>query len=336
MADAIVKQLRRPSRRPGRAERATSDGDVDVADRRRNGGNSTSANGNGFPRVGGVWHGDSVAHGLHRDRDKVVVMSTAPGDASVAPSYIVCGVRIDALAPHEACAALVEAKFGRPRAVHLCNAYTLSLARRDERFRDLLNRGDLNFADGHPVAAIGRRRGHHHLEQRVYGPDLMLATVDAGRAVGVRHYFYGGSEPVLEALLTTLTGRFPGLEIAGAEAPPFRELTDAERTAARRRITDARPDLVWVGLGTPRQDSWVDAERDQLGTTLVAIGAAFDFLAGAKRQAPRWMQDAGLEWAFRLGSEPRRLWRRYLIGNSVFLAGVAAEEWRERRSRRRP
>ena len=250
------------------------------------------------------------------------------------PSYTVCGVRIDAVGPDEACRALTSAKFGTPRAVHLCNAYTLSLARRDDAFRTLLNRGDLNFADGHPVAAIGRRRGHTHLQQRVYGPDLMLATIGAGRDAGVRHYFYGGSEEVLSTLLATLTDRFPGVQVAGSEAPPFRPLSPAERGEARQRIIDARPDLVWVGLGTPRQDHWVDEEREQLGTTLVAIGAAFDFLAGAKRQAPRWMQDSGLEWAFRLGSEPRRLWRRYLIGNSVFLAGVAADEWQERRKRR--
>lgn len=261
-------------------------------------------------------------------------MSRPFGDTAALPSFDVCGVRIDALDPDGARAELVQSSFGCARAVHLCNAYTLSLARRDPVFRAVLNRGDLNLADGYPVAAIGRRRGHQHMHSRVYGPDLMLATMDTGRSVGLRHYLYGGSEGVLHALQTALTARFPGVEIVGSESPPFREMSEAERIGTRARIAAARPDVVWVGLGTPRQDVWVDAERDLLGTTLVAIGAAFDFLAGAKRQAPKWVQDSGLEWAFRLGTEPRRLWRRYLVGNTVFLAGAAADEWRTRLVRR--
>lgn len=248
-------------------------------------------------------------------------------------SYRACGVRVDAVNPKRAVELMLESRYGVGRAVHLCNAYTLSLALRDEAFRQVLDRGDLNLADGHPVAAIGRRRGHADLTQRVYGPDLMLATLDAGRAGQLKHYFYGGSPQVLDELVARVQHRFPGVRIAGAESPPFRPLHDDEAAEARRRIESVAPDVVWVGLGTPRQDLWVDAERDRLPATLVAIGAAFDFLAGAKPQAPQWMQNSGLEWAFRLGTEPRRLWRRYLIGNTVFLAGAAADEFRNRRRR---
>jgi N-acetylglucosaminyldiphosphoundecaprenol N-acetyl-beta-D-mannosaminyltransferase len=111
----------------------------------------------------------------------------------------------------------------------------------------------------------------------------------------------------------------PGVEIIGAESPPFRLLTEREEAEMTDRIRRLRPDIVWVGLGTPRQDLFIDQFRDRLGATLVAVGAAFDFLAGAKRQAPSWMQNSGLEWAFRLATEPRRLWRRYLVGNTRFL-----------------
>ena len=127
-------------------------------------------------------------------------------------------------------------------------------------------------------------------------------------------------------MVSALAGRLaelaPGIEIVGIESPPFRPLSEREEAELVERVHRARPDIVWVGLGTPRQDLFVDRFRDRLGAILVAVGAAFDFLAGAKRQAPAWMQDRGLEWAFRLAMEPRRLWRRYLVGNTRFVCGV--------------
>jgi N-acetylglucosaminyldiphosphoundecaprenol N-acetyl-beta-D-mannosaminyltransferase len=151
----------------------------------------------------------------------------------------------------------------------------------------------------------------------------MVATARAGRAWGLRHYLYGSTADVVGALARRLAELAPGVEIVGAESPPFRPLSEGEEERLVEQIRSARPDIVWVGLGTPRQDKFVDRFRDHLGTTLVAVGAAFDFIAGAKRQAPGWMQDLGLEWVFRLATEPRRLWRRYLVGNILFLAGVA-------------
>jgi N-acetylglucosaminyldiphosphoundecaprenol N-acetyl-beta-D-mannosaminyltransferase len=238
-------------------------------------------------------------------------------------SFRCCGVRVDALTTDDTLELLREfAERGGGRAVHLCNAYTLSLARRDPAFAGVVNRGDLNLPDGAPLVWIGRRVGFDHLRQRVYGPDLMLAAARASRAWGLRHYLYGSTPEVVGTLTRRLAELAPGIQVVGAESPPFRVLTGAEESELVARVRASGAQLVWVGLGTPRQDLFVDRFRDRLGATLVAIGAAFDFIAGSKRQAPPWMREHGLEWAFRLACEPRRLWRRYLIGNAVFLAGV--------------
>jgi N-acetylglucosaminyldiphosphoundecaprenol N-acetyl-beta-D-mannosaminyltransferase len=127
----------------------------------------------------------------------------------------------------------------------------------------------------------------------------------------------------VEALVERLKLLAPGVEIVGVESPPFRPLTKAEEAELVQRVSKVRADIVWVGLGTPRQDLFIDRFRDRLGVTLIAVGAAFDFLAGTKRRAPTWMQDRGLEWAFRLATEPGRLWRRYLVGNAGFILGIA-------------
>lgn len=246
-------------------------------------------------------------------------------------SFLCCGVPITPVGPTAARDLLLASTHGQGRAVHLCNAYTLSLAVRDPEFRALLSAADLNFADGHPVAAVGRLRGHAEMDTRVYGPDLMLAVLDAGRAHNLRHYLYGGTAEVLNDLQERLVRRFPGLIVVGSESPPFRELTDLESAAMVQRIRAARADIVWVGLGTPRQDHFVARHAQTLQSTLVAVGAAFDFHAGHKRQAPAWMQRTGLEWCFRLLAEPRRLWRRYFVGNPVFLFGIARDAISHRR-----
>ncbi|MGI8685495.1 MAG: WecB/TagA/CpsF family glycosyltransferase [Acidimicrobiales bacterium] len=218
-------------------------------------------------------------------------------------------------------AVLAFAAEGNGRAVHLCNAYTLALARKDPAFAGAVNRGDLNLPDGTPLVWVGRRLGLP-MEHRVYGPDLMLAVCEAGRAGGVRHYLYGSSPDTVACLGHQLEQRFPGVLICGVESPPFRALTPAEERDLIERVRGSAAQVVWVGLGTPRQDEFVDRFRDRLGATLVAVGAAFDFNAGVKRQAPRLLRDHGLEWAFRLATEPSRLWRRYLIGNASFVMGA--------------
>jgi N-acetylglucosaminyldiphosphoundecaprenol N-acetyl-beta-D-mannosaminyltransferase len=235
-------------------------------------------------------------------------------------AFYCCGVRVDALSLGQAVDRIrLLTAAGHGRAVHLCNAYTLSLALADPSFTSVINRGDLNLPDGTPLVWIGRREGFTHMRQRVYGPDLMVAASRAGRGLGIRHYLYGSTQEVMNTLPQRLAELAPGITIIGAESPPFRPLTENEEGDLVERIQLARPDVVWVGLGTPLQNIFVDRFRDRFGTTLIGVGAAFDFIAGAKRQAPAWMQDHGLEWAFRLATEPRRLWRRYLFGNARFL-----------------
>lgn len=257
-------------------------------------------------------------------------MSASPGlsldTRDRTPSFICCSVRIDAYPLGSAADALLshpDPPAGR--AVHLCNAYTLSLARRDTELRHRLNQDALNLPDGMPLIWVGRRLGLDHLEGRVSGTELMLATMDRGRALGLRHYLHGSTEEVLIALESELRRRLPGLDIVGCDAPPFRELTTKEECALEQRLLGLRPDIVWVGLGTPKQDLFVHHFRHRVPSTFVAVGAAFDFLSGKKRRAPVWMQERGLEWVYRLACEPRRLGSRYLLGNLGFVGGVLRE-----------
>jgi N-acetylglucosaminyldiphosphoundecaprenol N-acetyl-beta-D-mannosaminyltransferase len=204
-------------------------------------------------------------------------------------------------------------------AVHLCNAYTLSLASRDPVLAGFLNNGSLNLPDGQPLIWIARGLGLRHMSRRVYGPELMERTIAKGQPLRTRHYAYGSSPGVVEALSATISDRWPGASLVGAESPPFGELTDSELDGAVRRFEDANAQIVWLGLGTPKQDIVAARLADRSDLTFVAIGAAFDFIAGTKKQAPRFMREHGLEWLFRLASEPRRLMKRYLVGNSVFI-----------------
>ncbi len=179
-------------------------------------------------------------------------------------------------------------------------------------FRQILNSSGLTTPDGMPIVWLLRARGFKHVE-RVYGPDLMQAVCAYGLERGYRHYFYGGAEGVPERLAQRLQEQFPGLCVVGTYSPPFRPLTPEEDAAVVARIQAARPDIVWVGISSPKQEAWMYAHVERLGVpALVGVGAAFDFLSGAKRQAPRWIQRSGFEWLFRLACEPRRLWRRYL------------------------
>ena len=249
---------------------------------------------------------------------------TTPQGRPAPGSFWCCGVRVDALPLDEAAEEVLGwASSGAAGAVHLCNAYSLALAERDPGFRRTLNRGDLNLPDGMPLVWAARRLGFHQLRSRVYGPQLMQAVIDRGRSRRLRHYLYGSTPAVVDRLAASLRAAHPGVVIVAAESPPFRPLHPEESDALVARVRAAKPGVVWVGLGTPRQDRFVDEFRARLGTTLVAVGAAFDFLAGTKPQAPRLLQEHGLEWAYRLACEPRRLWRRYLVGNVVFLRGVA-------------
>ncbi len=209
--------------------------------------------------------------------------------------------------------------------VYPTTVHGVSEALDDPALRAAHRRALLVTPDGMPLVWLGRRHGHRGTT-RVYGPDLMLAVCDAGRAVGLRHYFYGGAPGVAERLRDRLTARFPGLEVVGTFTPPYRELTAEEFAAFQADVAARRPDLVWVGLGTPKQEKFADAAAPRLdAAALVTVGAAFDFLSGRVPQAPRWMQRSGLEWLHRLAAEPRRLWRRYLVLNPLFVLRLGAQ-----------
>lgn len=192
-------------------------------------------------------------------------------------------------------------------------------SQRDEELRRIHNRAGMVTPDGMPLVWLSRLAGQGHV-RRVYGPDLMLACCQRSPRVGHRHFFYGGAEGVPQRLIDRLQARFPGLAVAGGYSPPFGALSPEEDEAIVRRINGANADIVWVGLSTPKQEHWMSEHRERLSApVLIGVGAAFDFNAGLKRQAPRWMQQSGTEWLFRLLTEPRRLWRRYLINNPVFV-----------------
>jgi N-acetylglucosaminyldiphosphoundecaprenol N-acetyl-beta-D-mannosaminyltransferase len=214
--------------------------------------------------------------------------------------------------------------------VHFANAYSVAIADGDDDYaRVFADDHAITFSDGVPVTWIGRR-AFPELEQqwqRVYGPDVMAGVLDRCHRDGlpISHYLVGGSPETLARLQIEIAERWPGVTIAGAESPPFRPLTAAEVTAQRNRITTSSAQMVWVGLGTPKQDFAARELANDTQMVVLAVGAAFDFLAGTKSQAPRWMQRNGLEWIYRLATEPRRLFRRYFWGNPRFLVAAARQ-----------
>lgn len=192
----------------------------------------------------------------------------------------------------------------------------------DPELRKIHNQAGLVTPDGMPMVWMSRLAGHKHVD-RVYGPDLMLAVCEASLQKGYRHFFYGGNEGVPELLRDKLQEKFPGLQVVGTYSPPFRPLTPEEDAAIVSQINAARPDIVWVGLSTPKQERWMAAHLGKVqAPVMIGVGAAFDFHAGLKPQAPRWMQRSGLEWFFRMVSEPKRLARRYLQNNPRFVMAV--------------
>ena len=204
--------------------------------------------------------------------------------------------------------------------VSVCTVHTVMECRRNEKLRQIVNAAGMTTPDGMPLVWLSRLAGHRFVS-RVYGPDLMLAEMEASTRTGHRHFFYGGRDTVAARLADVMRGRYPRVQVVGTYAPPVataEELCSAEAAAL---INQAQPDIVWVGLGTPKQERWMRDHKDRLSApVLVGVGAAFDFHAGTMRSAPAWMGDHGLEWLFRLAQEPRRLWRRYLLRGSEFAA----------------
>jgi N-acetylglucosaminyldiphosphoundecaprenol N-acetyl-beta-D-mannosaminyltransferase len=213
----------------------------------------------------------------------------------------------------------------RQRTIAVTGMHGVMEARHDARFKAALESSDAIVPDGMPLIWFGRYRGLK-LKRRVYGPELMLAfcAQDANR--NCRHYFYGAAPGVAERLVFVLKGKFPGLQVAGIMSPPFRALTEEEDEGVVRVINAASPDVLWVGLGTPKQETWMTAHRARLRVpVIVTVGAAFDINAGLKEQAPEWMREHGFEWLFRLMQEPKRLWRRYIVYGMEFIFRLSLE-----------
>lgn len=200
--------------------------------------------------------------------------------------------------------------------LHLCNSYTLSLASHDVTVRDALRHpGAVNLPDGAPVSWYFRLACRRPALGPVRGPSLMRAAL---ARPGLRHYLLGGTDAVLIDLEQVIAREFPGAVVAGRLAPPFGDPTPSELASWASAIREANANVVWVGLGTPRQDLVISELVGSVGAVLVGVGAAFDFLSGHKSEAPSYLHRTGLEWTFRLASEPRRLWRRYLVGSTRF------------------
>jgi N-acetylglucosaminyldiphosphoundecaprenol N-acetyl-beta-D-mannosaminyltransferase len=213
----------------------------------------------------------------------------------------------------------------KQRYVCITGAHGVMESQRNEALRAIHNQAGLVTPDGMPLVWMSRLLGQPQT-RRVYGPDLMRALSALSAKRGYRQFYYGGDAGVADTLAAALTQTYPGLDVAGTLSPPFRPLTNEEDLDIVDQINAAKPDIVWVGLSTPKQEYWMAAHVGRLDApVLIGVGAAFDFLAGRKAQAPLWMQRNGLEWLFRLGQEPRRLFRRYLWIVPGFLIAASGQ-----------
>ena len=253
-------------------------------------------------------------------------------DAVPPPSVEVLGVPL-AITDYERTMDWMDATIVGGGRGYVCVAatHTVMACQEDPELRDAVVNSALTVPDGQPLVWAMNALGHN-LTSRVYGPDLMARSCERGVRTGTKMFLYGGrNEGALVQLALNLRRRYPGVQIVGGYAPPFRALTGDEHDAIVAEINGSGADIVWVGIGVPKQEKWMAQMRPRLrAPVLVGVGAAFDFHAGLVPQAPAWMQAAGMEWAYRLLREPRRLWRRYLRYNPRFVSGFARQWLRHR------
>ena len=238
----------------------------------------------------------------------------------------VLGVGISVLNLRTALDAIADAVRAR-RKGYICvtGVHGVMEAQDDAAFKKILNGAFLCTPDGMPMVWAGKLNGHREMA-RVYGPDLMLDVCAWSEKNSCRHFFYGGADGVAALLAEKLKTKFPKLEVVGTFTPPFRPLNPEEAKQLQEQVRAAKPDILWVGLSTPKQEKFMAEFLPKLDVTLmIGVGAAFDFHSGRVRQAPRWMQRGGLEWFYRLGCEPRRLGKRYLKNNPLFVLKIAGQ-----------
>jgi N-acetylglucosaminyldiphosphoundecaprenol N-acetyl-beta-D-mannosaminyltransferase len=240
--------------------------------------------------------------------------------ADLPPRVNVLGVGVHALNLRSAVAAIDGAIMTRSKGyVCVTGVHGVSEAQSNPAFRAILNNAFLNTPDGMPLVWIGRSSGFQEMD-RVYGPDLLLEVCRASESEGWRHFFYGGGPGTAADLAATLRSKFPRIQIVGTHTPPFRPLTPSEFEELQAQVAGARPDIIWVGLSTPKQELFMSSTLSSLDVPImIGIGAAFDLISGKVRQSPRWIQRIGFEWLYRLIQEPRRLWRRYFKNNPLFV-----------------
>ena len=243
-----------------------------------------------------------------------------------------------AMTDYESAMDVMDGMIARRQRGYVCATavHAVMVAQTDDEMREALRRSTLTVPDGMPLVWAANLLGEG-VDDRVYGPELMLRHCERSRDKGHRVFLYGGRDQgSLAQLALNLRMRFPGIQIVGGYSPPFRPLTAEEDDAVAEQINAARPDIVWVGIGVPKQEKWMARMRDRIeAPVLAAVGAAFDFHAGRVSMAPGWMQDRGLEWIYRLAQEPRRLLPRYVIHNPRFVLRIAKQLARERLLRRR-
>jgi len=240
--------------------------------------------------------------------------------AASPPRVNILGVGVHALNLPSAVAVLQNAIESRTKGyVCVTGVHGVSEAQSDRSFRAILNHALLNTPDGMPMVWVGRWVGFREMK-RVYGPDLLLEVCNSSQTTGWRHFFYGGGPGTADALAAVLQSKFPQLQIVGTHTPPFRPLTPSELKEFQARVAATRPDIIWVGLSTPKQELFMASTLSSLDVpVMIGIGAAFDLISGKVRQSPRWIQRSGFEWLYRLIQEPRRLWKRYLKNNPIFV-----------------
>lgn len=270
--------------------------------------------------------------------DKLRLSPQAPEittQAEAWPSFKVLGVRVHAVQISDVVGQIndwIENRNGS-HYIAVTGMHGVTEAQHDEGLRRVLNSADLVVPDGMPLVWLGRLR-RYRLKRRVYGPELMLTFCEQTKEKAYRHFFYGGAPGVAQELSDRLLQNYPSLNVVGCYSPPFRPLTEQEEAEIAGVIRRAAPDVLWVGLSTPKQERWMYEHREKLAVpAMVGVGAAFDLNTGRVKQAPFWMREHGLEWLWRLVQEPRRLWRRYLVRGPEFILYIALEFLGARKSR---
>jgi N-acetylglucosaminyldiphosphoundecaprenol N-acetyl-beta-D-mannosaminyltransferase len=224
-------------------------------------------------------------------------------------------------------AGIIENAIREGRKGYVCTTgvHGVMEAQRDPQLRKTLNRALLVVPDGMPTVWIGRMQGYTAMK-RVFGPDLMLEVCRRSAGNGIRHFLFGGNPGIANELAEALRRRFPGIKVVGTFTPPFRVLEQSEQLALEKQLETAQPDIVWVGLSTPKQEKFMADNIQRLACKImIGVGAAFDIHTGHVKDAPNWVKGAGLQWAHRLCQEPRRLWKRYLVNNSTFLVAIGLQ-----------